>query len=434
MTVHILNLTRSFLVYLAVALMVIPSALARDHFVDPEASADAANGSKGAPWRSLQAVLDENVIQSGDRVILAGGSYGRLVIQNKAMSEATWVVAAEGQQAIFENLEIRGSANWALMGLTVTSKGMRTPEEKYHVRIDKNSRNIKITGFTIYTVKDITDWSADDWNEKALDGIFSEADYTDIRDNKIRNVNFGISTLGAHSSVVGNEIKNFSGDGLRGLGDHSLFEENVVKNCYQVNPNHSDGFQSWSVGADGRPGTGVIKDVTLRRNLIVNYEDFYQPYACKLEGIGMFNGVYEDWTIENNIIVVDNWHGISVFGAKNVRIKNNTVMDIDYFPPGPATITIISLAGDDPAEASLIANNIANEIKIEGDGVERFGNLEIDDLDDVFVDIDDGDYQLPEDSEAIDNGVPDPAMTVDFFGNPRPAGKGPDVGAVERQN
>ncbi|MBO0332438.1 right-handed parallel beta-helix repeat-containing protein [Sneathiella sp. CAU 1612] len=432
MTAHTLKLTSSFLVFLAVALMAIPPALARDHFVDP-ASVGTADGSKASPWRSLQDILNEHVVLAGDRVVLAGGSYGRLVIQDKMMSDVTSVVVADGQQAIFENVEIMGSANWVLSGLTVTSAGLRKLEEKYHVRIDKKSRNIKIEEFTIYTVEDISDWSADDWNEKALDGIFSEADYTDIRNNNIRNVNFGISTLGVHSSVVGNNIENFSGDGLRGLGDHSLFEENVVKNCYQVNPNHSDGFQSWSTGADGRPGTGVIKDVTLRRNLILNYEDFNQRYACKLEGIGLFDGVYEDWTIENNIIAVDNWHGISVFGARNVRIKNNTVMDIDYFPPGPAAITIISVAGDDPREASLVANNIANEIKIEGDGVERFGNIEIDDLDDVFVDIDDGDFRLPENSEVIDRGVPDPDMKIDYFGNPRPVGKRLDVGAVEKQ-
>jgi len=303
MTAHTLKLTSSFLVFLAVALMAIPPALARDHFVDP-ASVGTADGSKASPWRSLQDILNEHVVLAGDRVVLAGGSYGRLVIQDKMMSDVTSVVVADGQQAIFENVEIMGSANWVLSGLTVTSAGLRKLEEKYHVRIDKKSRNIKIEEFTIYTVEDISDWSADDWNEKALDGIFSEADYTDIRNNNIRNVNFGISTLGVHSSVVGNNIENFSGDGLRGLGDHSLFEENVVKNCYQVNPNHSDGFQSWSTGADGRPGTGVIKDVTLRRNLILNYEDFNQRYACKLEGIELFDGVYEDWTIENNIIEV----------------------------------------------------------------------------------------------------------------------------------
>lgn len=433
MTTHTLKLSTSLLVCLAAMLAVISPAMARDIFVNPQAPVNGADGSKESPWKSLQSILDDDTVKVGDRVILEGGDYGRLVIQNREMSEMTPVVVADDQQAIFENVEIKGSANWALTGFTVTSAGLREPDEKYHVRIDKNSHHINIDGFTIYTVEDISDWSTDDWNEKALDGIFSEAEHADIRNNKIRNVNFGISTLGKHSVVARNEVKNFSGDGLRGLGDHSLFEENVVKNCYQVNSNHSDGFQSWSTGADGRPGAGVIKDVTFRRNLILNFEDFYQPYVCKLEGIGLFDGVYEDWTIENNIIAVDNWHGISVFGARNVRIKNNTVMDIDYFPPGPATITIISVSEGDPADASLVANNVANEIKIEGEGVERFGNIEIDDLDDVFVDIDDGDLRLPEDSEAIDNGEPDPEMTVDYFGNPRPSGKGLDVGAVELQ-
>ena len=370
-------------------------AVAMDRFIDPQASGMGADGSWTAPWQDLQ----------------------------KALEEAT-----------FENVEIVASANWTLRGFTVTSAGERKPEDRYHVLIDKGSQNITIEGFSIYTVKDISGWSADDWNEKAIDGIFTEAPYSEIRDNKIKNVKFGISTLGEHSSVIGNEIKNFAGDGLRGLGDHSLFEANVVRNCYQVNANHSDGFQSWSIGADGRPGTGVIKDVILRRNLIINYEDFDQPFACKLEGIGMFDGVYEDWIIENNIVVVDNWHGISVFGAKNVHVQNNTVMDIDYFPPGPAAITVIPAGNSGLVEGNLIANNIANEINIEGPGVVRMHNIEMGDLDDAFVDFDAGDFRLPEGSDAIDSGASEVGPKEDYFGNPRPAGNNIDVGAVERQN
>ncbi|WP_425502003.1 choice-of-anchor Q domain-containing protein [Sneathiella aquimaris] len=36
-------------------------------------------------------------------------------------------------------------------------------------------------------------------------------------------------------------------------------------------------------------------------------------------------------------------------------------------------------------------------------------------------------------NRAIDAGYPFPEVTEDFFGNPRPSGKGVDVGAVEYQ-
>lgn len=406
---------------------------AAERYVDRAAATDG-DGSREAPWRDLQRVLDQRLIAPGDRLLLAGGTYGRLRVDGLDLPYQTSIEAAGDAPAIFEIIEISRSRNIALKGMTVTSGGNRQPGDRAHVRIDRESRDILIEGLHIYTVDDSSDWSAEEWDEKSLDGIFSEAENTEIRGNRLRNVRFGISTLGAGSIVAGNEVVNFAGDGLRGLGDNSLFEGNVVKNCYQVNDNHADGFQSWSTGPDGRPGAGVIRNVTLRGNLFLNYEDFHQPYVCKLEGIGLFNGVYEGWTIENNIIIVNNWHGISAFGMRASRIAHNTVMDIDYFPPGPAAITVISVAGSDAAKRNLLLNNIANEINIEGEGVESRGNVEIDDLDDVFEDVDAGDYHLPVGSDAIDAGEQAGAAATDFFGNPRPAGRGVDAGAVERQN
>ena len=71
---------------------------------------------------------------------------------------------------------------------------------------------------------------------------------------------FGISVSGANALVERNTVSNFSADGLRGLGNFGTFQYNVVKNCYDVNENHDDGFQSWSVGTGG-VGTGEVVGV-----------------------------------------------------------------------------------------------------------------------------------------------------------------------------
>ncbi|WP_339715218.1 right-handed parallel beta-helix repeat-containing protein [uncultured Sneathiella sp.] len=431
-------MTRAFfnLVALISLLMLLPAfsslSMARDHYVDPGAATNfSGDGNADTPWRDLQQIIDDDIVKAGDRVILATGNYGRLLVENKKMFERTTILAGQDQKPVFEIVDILGSSNWHLQGLTVTSSGQRKQEYRYHVRVDENSQHITVNDFSIYTVADISDWSDVDWNEQAIDGIFSAGDYTEFHNNRIKNVNFGITIYGDNSAVVNNHIENFSGDGLRGLGDHALFEGNVVKNCYQVNRNHADGFQSWSMSADGVIAAGVVKDVILRRNLILNFEDFDQPYRCELQGIGMFGGVYEDWIIENNIVIVDNFHGITVLGARNVRIQHNTVLDVDYFEPGPAAITIRRQNGGPPVENSLIANNIANDIFGDSEGVVVVGNFMDADFDDVFVDIDDGDYRLPDGSEAIDICAADQKVDIDFFGNPRPIGKCADAGAVE---
>ncbi|MEX0583472.1 MAG: right-handed parallel beta-helix repeat-containing protein [Sneathiella sp.] len=409
--------------------------MARDHYVDPNATMGiSGDGKTDSPWRSLQRIIDDDIVESGDRVILASGDYGRLLIEDKEMSKKTTILAGQDQKPVFEIVDVLGSSNWRLQGLTVTSSGQRKSEYRYHVRIDESSQNIAVDSFSIFTVADISGWSDDDWNEQAIDGIFSAGDFTELSNNRIKNINFGITIFGDNSSVVNNHIENFSGDGLRGLGDHALFEGNVVKNCYQVNRNHADGFQSWSVSSEGEIAAGVVKDVILRRNLILNFEDFDQPYRCELQGIGMFGGVYEDWIIENNIVIVDNWHGITVLGARNVRIQHNTVLDVDYFEPGPAAITIRQQKGGPPVVDSLIANNIANAIFGDSDGVAVVGNFMGADFDDVFVDIDEGDYRLPEGSRAINFDSADQNVSIDFFGNPRPIGGRADAGAVEKQD
>jgi parallel beta-helix repeat protein len=40
--------------------------------------------------------------------------------------------------------------------------------------------------------------------------------------------------------------------------------------------------------------------------------------------------------VENNVVMVDHWHGISFYGAKNCKFVNNTVVDINTTGAGPA--------------------------------------------------------------------------------------------------
>jgi hypothetical protein len=76
-------------------------------------------------------------------------------------------------------------------------------------------------------------------------------------------VNFGISSSGDSCLIEYNTIENFAGDGFRGLGNYNIFQYNIVKNSYDVNGNHDDGFQSWPVGEEG-VGTDTVWGVFLR--------------------------------------------------------------------------------------------------------------------------------------------------------------------------
>ncbi|MBN2717236.1 MAG: right-handed parallel beta-helix repeat-containing protein [Deltaproteobacteria bacterium] len=289
--------------------------------------------------------------------------------------------------------------------------------------------DIVIESCRLQSVDDASSWTLDDWNTLPANGINADGTRITIIGNYLRNVNFGISVGATHSTVVGNTVENFAGDGMRGLGDYTLFAYNTVKNCYDVNENHDDGFQSWSVGDDG-VGTGTVRGIVLRGNTIINYEDPNQPFRGTLQGIGCFDGMFEDWVVENNVIYTDHWHGISLYGARNCRIVNNTVLDPNAEEPGPPWIMIADHKDGTPPENCVVANNLATSIS-GVDTLENLGNIIIDDPSALFVDMSGFDFHILPQSAAVDAGLSEYAPELDLDRILRPQGSGVDVGAYE---
>ncbi len=227
-------------------------------------------------------------------------------------------------------------------------------------------------------------------------------------------------------------IDGFSADGLRGLGDGGWFEYNVVKNALVGAPadgNHDDGFQSWSVGPGG-VGTGEVRDVVLRGNVFLNNENPDHPLHATLQGIGCFDGLFVDWVVENNVVVTDHWHGISLYGAIGGRVVNNTVLDLNGVSPGPPWIMLNSSDGT-PSQNVLVRNNLATDYSLAGTGIVADHNVEIADAAALFV-APPFDLHLKAGSPAIDAGSATEAPPLDADRVPRPQGDGFDLGAFER--
>ncbi|HTG00368.1 MAG TPA: hypothetical protein VK654_07240, partial [Nitrospirota bacterium] len=306
-------------------------------YVDPSAGNINNSGSAASPWSTLQAVIEDNKVESqqpaslpyqngaalvkrnagapvkaGDTIILKAGHHGDVLIAGYFNAGYINVIAEPG--ATVSRLHIQAGCKWRFKGLTVR------PDTGYAagyslVFLESHNwagpvYNITIDDFTVYSVPDSsTAWSTTDptdWDTLSCDGIFADGDNMTIRRNSLKNVNFGITLSGNYGLVYGNTIENFAGDGMRGLGNDLFFEYNTVRNCYAVNANHDDGFQSWSINGDP-PRERVV----LRGNTIINYTDPNQPFRGTLQGIGCFDGWYINWVVENNVIITDHWHGIS---------------------------------------------------------------------------------------------------------------------------
>ena len=432
---------------------------AADHYVDPVNGSAQGDGSESNPWLSLQQVIDDGLVSSqewdalppedgavlvpknagapvvaGDTIWLLSGDYGAVAITGYYNTSMVTIAAAPDADARLSSLLVRGSSNWTIRGLQISPDFGDTYDPVTMIDIDSHNwqgpvHDIVIEDCHLQSVADVSGWSQDDWNSLPANGINADGTNIVVQNNFIKNVNFGISVNASESQVVGNTVENFAGDGLRGLGDYTVFAYNIVKNCYDVNENHDDGFQSWSVGEDG-VGTGVVKGIVLRGNTIINYEDPNQPFRGTLQGIGCFDGMFEDWVVENNVIYTDHWHGISLYGAINCRIVNNTVLDPNGEDPGPPWIMINDHKDGTPPENCVVANNLATAYS----GIEdpaAFGNMTIEDPSALFVDVAAFDFHLQPACAAVDAGLNEYAPTLDGDQVARPQGEVVDVGAYE---
>ncbi|HEU5076432.1 MAG TPA: right-handed parallel beta-helix repeat-containing protein [Polyangiaceae bacterium] len=393
---------------------------AAEHWVDPSAPM-GGDGSREAPFDTIDAVLEG--AGAGDTVWLETGDYGELSISGLVPEERLTLAAADAAEPRFSRVQLQDSANVTLRGLHVAGEAAGT-------LMELDGEELVVEACVLMSAPDTTDWSAQDWIDRASTGIEVSGTVNTVRDNYLLNVGYGISVSATHSLIEGNVIENFSRDGLRGLGDYTVFQYNTVKNCYAVDDHHDDGFQSWSEGDEG-VGTGEVTGIVLRGNTIINYEDPNQPYRGTLQGIGCFDGTFVDWVIENNVVMTDHWHGITLLGARNCTVVNNTVIDLNDESPGPPWISVDDHKdGTQPVDC-VVRNNLTTDLANSSAVIEE-GNivLSMTELADYFVDAAAHDLHLLEAAPAVDAGLAaSPALDRDRI--PRPQGAGIDVGAYE---
>ncbi len=433
--------------------------MAATYYLDPVNGNLSNDGSADSPWSSLQAVIENNLIESyqyfplpydasnntleiknesapitsGDTLLLRDGLHGSITLRNYNNLDYITVKNDEGHDAaILENLNVQSGKYWRFEGLTISSEPYGSYLNGILVHFQSHGwhgpvSHIHISDCHVYSAE--LPWTtASEWLDNVSDGIFVRGDSMTIINNLVTNVDKGISALGDDISGINNTIRNFSGDGMRVLGSQILFDGNIISNCYDVDDNHDDGIQSFTT-------TGfVVDNNTLRNNIIINYEDPEQPLRGPLQGIGCFDGWYNNWVIENNLIIVDHWHGISLYGANNCKIINNTVLDpTPQVEPGMSWIRINNHDDGSPSMDCVVKNNISNQYVVQGDESNNSVLTTLEQYRDHFVDIDNIDYHLLPDSPLIDAGDDSVAPMMDRDGIIRPQGLASDIGCYEYQ-
>ncbi len=282
-------------------------------------------------------------VTGGETIILAPGIYGRIYIGNgkytvgilaksgyvpKPSSVVKITSADINNRAVIQGFEVQDSNNWHLEGLSFF------PIRKT-IAVRLAGDNIKFINNNI-SFGNTQNWDATQW--KSVDvGINVGGNNNEVAYNYVKNISAGINIGGTNAYVHHNYITNFSIDGMRGLGQYSRIEHNYITNPIRSSAtNHYDGFQSYSRGADGKVGTGLIEGMVLRSNTIM-YETKSVSSASALigimQGMSMFDGSAKGAVIENNLIVVNHFHGMTWAGAIDTVFKITSLL-IRYLTQG----------------------------------------------------------------------------------------------------
>ncbi|MGF1456533.1 MAG: right-handed parallel beta-helix repeat-containing protein [Alphaproteobacteria bacterium] len=360
-----------------------------------------ARGDDGAATRTFQvsdaAQLDAALAgpagRAGGVILLETGRYGPLLVRGIEPAAPLLLQPAPGASVVIGRITIQTSSNVILQGLTVrdplTVKNPNGITRAKSLIAVQRSRRITVRNLDVASTDDASGWSLDDWLAYAKQGIIVKAsDDVTIAENRIANVYMGITAQGgANLRILSNTVREFAGDGIRPLADGTLVDSNVIFDCVKVNNNHDDGIQVWAPKnpdrEQGRRSPGVVRDIIIRNNTI-HQEKTQAPLRCPaLQGIALFNGMYDGFLIENNTVAVDHWNGITVFGATRSIIRGNTVR----FTPGstrrrkgkkPTWIEVAPHKNGTPSEAITVENNSAHRFRLESVvGLTERGNREI---------------------------------------------------------
>ena len=359
-------------------------ARAATYYSDPIAGTAQGDGSAKAPWPKLEAMVKAGrlpQLHAGDTLLLRSGNHGSVKFSGDNETPIT-IAAESGKTPQLGRLEVDGGKGWVLKGLTISPSFAATSYKTNIVTLAERGagEGIVLQDCFIYTALDSSKWTKDDWMN-AYNGVFAGRNGTHLtlRNNYILNTRFGV-TMGAPESLCeGNVIANFSGDGLRLTRDDITAQYNVIKNSYlsatDGDGNHDDLIQCFLFNK----GTGTVKGVTVAGNILIGNEDPNQPFLSSPQGLGFFDGPLVDFDVENNVVISNTYHGISLYDAVNCKILGNAVKAASTQKMMPWIMLNTKNKGG--SSGNVVKNNMARAFELKADAsVVAENNVPVDEV------------------------------------------------------
>ena len=423
--------------YLIAAVFTISTSVpgwAATYYIAPQGAkiSSTADGSQAKPWASVGSAI--KVAKGGDTILLMDGLHGGIQIYNITFDSPVTIRSMNKNKARIEWIVMTGTTrNFVFRALSIWPSNLDAVKRRTLIETGGGVSDVNFDDLDIRSGSDASNyptWSLEQWNKRKLNAVLTRGPRTQITNSKVTGIGFGIQTMGDDSVIANNAVSGFAGDGLRAIGQKNTVRNNMVTDCVQIDGNHADGFQSWSRAV---PVDRLVVD----SNRFLEWSNKeISPLRCKLQGIGLFNGIYENLVIQNNVVSssATAYHGISVYGARNAKIVNNTVVSASGNPAKSPWIGVFPYKDGTPSTDVIVANNLAMSFRGISDPANRvvsIDNTVITYPVTMFSDVKNFNYVPMPSSGYIDTGNMTYAPKTDAIGMRRPQAKGPDRGALE---
>lgn len=365
------------------------TAHATTFYCDPATGAPQGDGSAQRPWRTIEQVIKDRLIQlrdprgqaanpnapvqPGDTILLRSGWHGTIRITSGYNEQPITMAADPGHTPQVGWVEIGGGRKWIVQGLTVSPSLAPTPLDRpprelvmLGERGGDESADLVVEDCFIYSVLDTSRWTGKDWTEKPASGIWlgRHGRAHIARNNYVLNTRFGINLCAPGCVAEGNVVANFSADGIRATRDGQVVQYNVIKNNFvgarDGDDNHDDGIQVFLFNV----GTGTVRDIVLRGNIILARETEGMPFPNPLQGIGCFDGPLVHFLVESNVVCVNHWHGITLGDAQGCTVQDNTCFSRW---PDRARPWVQMGQKKNQARGNTVRNNLAHSFDFKAD-------------------------------------------------------------------
>ena len=431
---------------------------ATNYYCDPVNGSMRNSGtSQNNAWTTFADVAGK-AFKAGDIIYLMNGAHDRAYIATSNTGYVT-VKALDGHSPKLGGILFGKASYWAFEGLTFTADGSGGFYQSNLFNTGKNCNNVKITNCTFYMGEDSSSWTYNDWysNTRNIGGIENngsdalkiDCDGFIFNNNLVKNVYFALRFESSNNVIIkDNLIDNFGADGIQMYNTSNvLIENNVIRDAYIENYageqyNHDDAIQifAWNTDPD-------VNNIVIKNNQIFNFKDPITQgmiddnlVSYNMQGIINTDGIIENSLIENNLIVSDHYHALTLLGPNNCRVQNNTVsITPTSINPTANVVPWVQIAKNKSGvvpSSNIIRNNLSSKftpwtydenINTTENNIEVSSSL----VSSFYSDYSNFDFTLRFGSPAIEYGVNTDLSETDLAGNKRLFGSNVDCGAYE---